>query len=127
VPKKIWFILAWLWTATIAFLCLVSFKKLPDVEVEGIDKIVHAFLHFIFVLLWSRHFKSDGKLRERRLFLGKALLFSVVYGCLIEIAQEYFTTTRQADLTDVLANFTGAALAVLLQLALTRLSKRNLE
>ena len=126
VPKKTWLVLAWTWTVAIAVLCLVSFKKLPGVKIEGLDKIVHAFLHFVFVMLWCRHFRIAGHLRESRL-LGKALSFSIIYGCLIEIAQEYFTTTRQADLKDVLANFTGAALAVLLQLAIVRLTKRNPE
>ena len=75
-------------------------------------------------MLWSQYYRTSGILREQRL-LGKAIGLSIIYGCLIEIAQGLFTTTRQADLKDVLANFTGAMLAVLLQLAVSRMRKTN--
>jgi glycopeptide antibiotics resistance protein len=126
VPKKVWLVLAWAWTIAITVLCLISFTELPKVKIEGADKYVHAILHFIFVLVWCQHYRVNKHLREPRL-LAKALLFSVVFGCAIEIAQEYLTTSRQADVKDVLANFSGAAIAVLLQLALAPMIKRNPE
>lgn len=39
---------------------------------------------------------------------------SVLFGIGIEMLQEFFTTTRHADIYDVLANTTGAILAVLI-------------
>ena len=44
----------------------------------------------------------------------KTFFLSLSYGVLIEIAQQLFTKTRQADVLDVLANITGAILAVIL-------------
>lgn len=41
-----------------------------------------------------------------------SFLFSVFFGIGIEIAQELFTTTRHAEVFDVLANLSGATLAV---------------
>ena len=126
MPKKAWLLLALGWTIAIAVLCLVSFTKLPGTKIPNADKYVHAILHFVFVLLWSRYFGKSGILRGLRL-LGAAIALSVIYGCLIEIAQEYFTTTRQADLKDIVANFTGAALAVLLQFAVVRMRKSKTQ
>jgi VanZ family protein len=41
-----------------------------------------------------------------------SFLFSVFFGIGIEIAQELFTTTRHAEVFDVLANLSGATLMV---------------
>ena len=124
MPKKIWLVLALIWTVIIAVLCLVSFNKLPGSKIPNADKYVHATFHFVFVMLWSQYYRTSGLLREQRL-LGKSIGLSIIYGCLIEIAQGLFTTTRQADLKDVLANFAGAMLAVLLQRAVSRMRKTN--
>ncbi len=113
MAKKIWLCVALGWTLVIAVLCLVSFNELPQVKIEGADKYVHATFHFLFAIFWYQYFTADSVMPKRRV-LGKVLSLSIIYGCLIEIAQECFTTTRHADIKDVLANFTGAALAVLL-------------
>lgn len=126
MPKNIWLILAWIWTVVIAVLCLVSFNKLPGVKIVGADKFVHATLHFIFVFFWSRHFRSLTRFREWR-SLGVAVILSILYGCAIELAQEYITTTRQADFKDVIANFAGAALAIVVQVLLGQIKKRKPE
>jgi len=42
-----------------------------------------------------------------------SFLLSFGFGISIEILQELFTTTRHADLFDVLANLTGATIAIL--------------
>lgn len=107
-----------------AVVCLVNFGKLPAVSIDGADKYVHVFMHFVFVTLWCQHFMKNTGLMQPRVF-AKAISFSILYGCLIEIAQEYLTTTRQADLKDVAANFAGALLAVLLRLAIGRFTRRN--
>lgn len=54
----------------------------------------------------------------------KVFLVSVTYGILIEILQEVFTTTRKADIMDVLANAIGGLIAVI-GLALYKNFKQN--
>jgi VanZ family protein len=44
--------------------------------------------------------------------MGRVFLASVLYGIAIEVAQELFTATRHADFFDVMANTTGAFIAV---------------
>jgi len=108
--KKVLFSFAVGWTILVAYLCLISFKKLPSIGVSDADKYVHFTLHFIFTLLWQlySHFKLH-KIRIGRVIGVTAI--SLSYGILIEFLQETLTTTRQADVLDVLANFTGALLA----------------
>jgi VanZ family protein len=46
--------------------------------------------------------------------IGILVFVSLCYGIVIELMQELFTTTRHADVFDVLANLTGATIAFLL-------------
>lgn len=126
MPDKAWLWIAALWTIVIAVLCLVSFGSLPDLGVKGTDKYVHATLHFFFTIFWCEYLLKNSGMHRGRIF-GRILSLSIIYGCLIEIAQGCFTTTRQADLTDVAANFAGAAIAVLLLIVITARNKRLQE
>ncbi|HLA55841.1 MAG TPA: VanZ family protein [Flavobacterium sp.] len=115
--NKTYFWIASLWTLIIAVLCLVSFTDFPKTNVHNVDKYVHVTFHFFFTLFWYLHFRN--KFQERnplRLSFG-ILLISIVYGIAIELAQEFFTTTREADIKDVAANFAGAVLAALILMA----------
>jgi glycopeptide antibiotics resistance protein len=121
VAKNIFFWIAAGWTLVIAVLCLVSFNSFRDVDIKmkDADKFVHATFHFMFTILWYLHFRrSTPGMNTVKLF-AVILSLSILYGISIEIAQELFTTTRQADVKDVLANLTGGILGVL-TLALTR-------
>ena len=112
VHKKIVFSLAIGWTVLIAVLCLVSFRKLPSLGVSGADKYVHVTFHFIFVLLWGFY----SKIRLNEIIIPRILKLVAVsffYGLLIEVLQETLTERRHADIMDVLANFSGATLALI--------------
>ena len=106
--KKLWLGLAVLWTSLIAVLCLVSFKKLPTVNLSEADKYVHSIFHLVFTLLWFGYLRLNTSKP-----IIKAFFLSLCYGIVIEIMQEVFTQTRQADLKDVAANSLGALIAVL--------------
>ncbi len=120
VPNKIYIWLAVLWTLTIVVLCLESTANLPKVKISGFDKVVHAIIHLVFTFLWFMSFVSlKFKYKKALVF---AFLFSIAFGISIEILQQLLTTTRQADILDVLANIFGGFLAVCL---VHFLEKRN--
>ena len=113
VLKKALFGLAIGWTVLIAVLCLVRFNDLPSFGVSGADKYVHFTLHFVFTILWGLYsFKKQSEIALNKIV--RILGFSFCYGILIEFLQETFTTTRHADIFDVIANTTGATMALLL-------------
>ena len=109
-----YFWLATIWTAVIAVFCLESAQSLPNIgfKIEGLDKIVHAVFHLVFTVLWFLYFRSKDSSFAKSIF--SAILLSIIYGIIIEICQQVFTTTRQADILDFLANTTGALLAALI-------------
>lgn len=113
VGKQIYFLAALFWTGIIAFSCLVQFSAVPFQGVSNLDKLVHVFFHFIFTILWFLYFQKQLKGRDKTRLLLFSFLFSVFFGISIEILQKYFTTTRNGDFLDVLANSIGAITAVL--------------
>lgn len=111
VLKNAIFSLAISWTILIAVLCLVKFTDLPSFGVSGADKYVHFTFHFVFTILWGFYFWA--KLNEITIpKIGSVVILSFCYGILIEILQETSTKTRHADIFDVLANGTGAIVAL---------------
>jgi VanZ family protein len=113
VLKRIFLYSALFWTGVILFFCLIKSSDIPKVNIQNLDKVIHAFFHFVFVLLWFLFFKK--KLNSTNPFkpLAISFVFSIVFGIIIEMLQQFFTTTRSGDPLDILANLSGATLAVI--------------
>jgi VanZ family protein len=114
VLKQIIFWIAVLWTGVVLYFCLVQSDKLPVVTIENLDKVVHAFFHFVFTSLWILFLKIQIKSPDSYRPYIVSFLFSVLFGVTIEIMQGQYTTSRKEDVLDVVANIAGAALAVCL-------------
>lgn len=110
-----------IWTIFVTVLCLIKLDALPAKSVMGHDKVGHGIFHFAFVSLWFLNFRFRSEWRFAKA-VWFSFFFSVTYGIAIELMQFYFTDTRKADIWDVVANSTGAALAVII-IHLTR--RRN--
>lgn len=108
-PNHFYLCLAILWTLIIAVLCLVSFNDLPSIGIKGsnIDKYIHFVFHFGFTMFWFLYLKARNKVSLFKIFIA-----SFLYGIAIEIAQGLFTTTRSADVLDVIANLCGSTIAI---------------
>ena len=114
--------LTFFWTGLVAYLCLVSSQSLPSVDVTQFDKMGHFTFHFGITLVWFLFWKTTFR-DENKYALLKAFLFSFFFGVAIEIIQGLFTSTRQADFMDVLANINGALVAILIIYIFTIIKK----
>lgn len=113
VLKNIYLSASLIWTSSILVLCLEPFNDLPEVGVKNADKYVHFTFHFVFVILWTLYF--NFKIADKLVKFAKAIVIvSFLFGILIELAQQFFTTTRKADILDVCANTTGAITALII-------------
>jgi VanZ family protein len=112
VLKQIVFWIALFWTGVVLFLSLVQADKIPAVNIENLDKVVHAFFHFVFTSLWILFFKTQIKDPDSYKPYVISFLFSVLFGITVEMLQGQYTTTRKEDALDVAANLAGATLAV---------------
>ena len=100
------------WSALIVYFCLKNAKDLSQIDIVGFDKVIHIVFHFVFAVLWFLYVqKKFTGAKKIRLALG-SFLFSFLFGIVVEIMQETLTTTRSADLFDILANFFGAFLGL---------------
>lgn len=123
MPKKGWLLAAIAWSSIVALLCLISFSDFPRVGIKGADKYVHVLFHFVFTILWFVYFSvRNAKITAVRNAIY-VLLLSLCFGSLIELAQQYLTTTRTADIKDVAANLTGSLLGLFAILIAGRFQK----
>jgi VanZ family protein len=97
-------------------------SDIPQINMPNLDKVIHVFFHFVFTVLWFLFFKK--KLNSSNSFRSLAIsfVFSFFFGIVIEMMQQFFTTTREGDILDIVANLFGAALAVI---AIVLLNKFN--
>ncbi|EDM44263.1 glycine cleavage system protein H [unidentified eubacterium SCB49] len=109
----------------------ITFLFLVSISVETsnslpIDKLVHIVFNAALIFLWLLYFYKRGLYQD---FKGLFIVFicAVIYGIIIEVAQEQFTTTRMADVKDVVANTIGCLSGLLLFkiLKIKFLSKTN--
>ena len=108
--KYISFVPAFIWAGIIVFMSLLPGDKLPvDVLVVS-DKIIHASIYFgLTILLFSAFIfisRDVSNSSIKRMFFISAL-FSLVFGILIEFAQEKMNIGRSGDWKDVIANLFG--------------------
>ena len=95
----------------ITVLCLISFDDIDDtgIDVPNMDKAVHFVFYFVAAFLgacFARERRHSFMALQAVLLRVVAIL--VIYGIIIEVLQLEFTTTRSAEVTDVLANTLGA-------------------
>jgi VanZ family protein len=111
VLKRIFFLAALFWTGVILFFCLIKSSDIPQISIQNLDKVIHAFFHFVFVWLWFLFLKKKLSSSSNFNLLAVTFVFSFILGILIEMMQQFFTVTRTADILDILANISGATLA----------------
>lgn len=108
MEHKFYFYSAVLLTIVITIGSLISIPKLEVTQVQISDKLVHISAYCLLTLNWLLVYKfKTNKLKYSLLIL----LLVFIYGIIIEVLQGVLTSYRQADLLDVLANFTGISLA----------------
>jgi len=116
VPKKSYLSAALIWTSSILLLCLEPASELPKVEINNVDKLVHFTFHFVFIILWYLYLNSKDKIVN---YKTPVILFfvSLVFGILVELSQQIFTTSRKGDILDVISNISGAFTAMVFLLS----------
>lgn len=72
------------------------------------DKMAHFFLFFVQTWLWAKNWLVVRQMPPLRLLAVCGLIYAVSS----ELAQHFFTATRQADLWDMVADMLGVSLAL---------------
>ncbi len=110
MARNYFFYVSVLLTAAIAVGSLISLKNGLGIGVQVSDKILHAFGYCLLTISWLLTFKPKTYLCKSIIIVSLAVF---IYGIIIEILQDVFTYTRQADMYDVFANLAGITIATL--------------
>ena len=99
------------------FLTVISLKESEGLTIESIpylDKIFHLFAYMVLTLLWSKYFVHLFSNTKMAVTLTILALFLTVYGIIIEVLQSKLTVTRVFDTYDIVANFLGIVIGILI-------------
>ena len=98
-----------LWSLLILVLSTLPGRTIPKVGFElfvSWDKLAHAFVYAVLVMLAGKHLRFKGKFKGRNLVI--AVLLSILYGVLMESIQHYFLSDRFFEIPDLIANIIGS-------------------
>ena len=95
-------------TVGIAILSLTESTHMPSVSLN--DKAMHGLFYTLLAVLWMIPVR-----RPVWVCVGVT-----VYGALLELLQHYCTLTRSGEWFDVLADFIGALIGVLIMFVISR-------
>ena len=99
------------WMVFVTFSSLFSFSNVstPSFTFPHIDKVVHFTFYFVAVVLGVLAIRENFK---TPITLVKAIsimiIVAIVYGIFMEVLQSVYTSDRQGDVLDGLANSLGA-------------------
>lgn len=80
-----------------------------------VDKLVHAFLFGVFLVLLVHGFRRQQRWLDLRTHaMLAALCIAVSYGVFTELLQEITNLGRRGDMKDMLANTVGCLIALLI-------------
>lgn len=102
----------------------MNVKALPTIEKLDMDKILHAAAYFGLVVVWFLYFFA--KSTSTKVFSSVTYRIgglSVVFGIVVEFLQMWITSYRTWDIFDMIANFVGVFMALVLLFAFRRILK----
>lgn len=97
-------------------MCLMSTEDLPSIDylqLLSFDKLVHAILFGLLSLSLLVAFRRQNKvnyIRKKAILI--AVLFSLIYGLILEIVQYSLVEDRTGEVYDIVANMLGCALGI---------------
>ena len=109
-----------LYVSWMVFITLLSLFSFSGVDTEGWefpheDKLVHFVFYFVAVVLGTLCLtERNAARRNSKRLIVPVILFSIIYGIVIEGLQWIMPFGREADLWDILANSLGAIVGGLL-------------
>ena len=102
-----------IWAIILGILMLLPQNAFPNSKLFSYDKLAHLGVFLIFSILVLAGYQLKGKLDDGNTkYRNRALTISIVYGIVLEFLQQ-FVPGRMSDIYDLIANFTGALLGVI--------------
>lgn len=101
-----------------------DFSEMPKVNILFFDKIIHVALYIFLTIVLIYDFRNHNKFsKNNSIYIVQCILFPIVLGGCIEIAQDKWFYPRTAEWVDWLADILG----VIIALVVTLFYKRKIQ
>ncbi len=103
------------WVFVIILLCSFPGNLIPSftwLDLLSIDKLVHAFIFFVFVILWLEVLFYYNQFKTVYTFI--ILILGIIFGGILEAMQYKIFKQRSSDWADFIANSIGCIVASLI-------------
>lgn len=87
-----------------------QFQKINTVNFQGIDKVVHFAMYFVFMLVILVEHRNRIKNLSCAFYIS---LIPLCFGALMEVLQSLITSSRSGSIFDLLFNMTGILFSIL--------------
>jgi VanZ family protein len=101
-----------------------TFEQIGFFDIPYLDKFTHFGLYFFFMAVIILEHKNSFSNTRQIIIVA---LIPVFFGGIMEVMQTGFTTTRKADVLDIMFNTAGTATAVCIWLFLTPYYKKGFK
>ncbi len=92
-----------------------DFREMPKVNIPFFDKIVHVALYVFLTIVLIFDFRSHNKFsKNNSIYIVQCILFPIIMGACIEIAQDRWFYPRTAEWVDWLADILGVGMALVI-------------
>ncbi len=107
--------LAVAYTVLLTWVSVSENKDLPDIPYFPFqDKLAHVVAYLGLATLWGLSWNFYSKPKQFHPYYTVLLLAGLIYGTVIEVLQQQLTTSRTADVLDIVANLFGMLLGAIL-------------
>ena len=103
-----------IYSVFITIIFLIPTNEMPELSnfLIPIDKIIHVFIFLALTFLWLSYINSLLN-NTKPIVLFFILVVCLLYGILIEVIQEFYVSSREAEFFDVIADLLGVSLGLL--------------
>ncbi len=92
-----------------------DFREMPKVNIPFFDKIVHVALYVFLTIVLIFDFRSHNKFsKNNSIYIVQCILFPIILGGCIEIAQDRWFYPRTAEWVDWLADILGISIGLVI-------------
>ena len=105
-------------TVGIAILSLTESTQMPTVSLN--DKAIHGMFYTLLALSWLVPLIKSPITNHQSPIYAIVILGTTAYGALLELLQHYCTLTRSGEWLDILADFLGALIGVLIVFVISK-------
>ena len=103
-----------IYSVFITIIFLIPTNEMPKLLhfLIPIDKIIHVFIFLALTFLWLSYINSLLN-NTKPIVLFFIMVVCLLYGILIEVIQEFYVLSREAEVFDVIADLIGVSLGLL--------------